>query len=253
MKNHFYIAYMGNKREEVDNFYNRINLKGINTIIEPFCGSCALSFYIASQQPKKYKYVLNDNNKFLLEMYNIIIDDTKLNEFDEKIKEIVKTIENNKENYNKICKDKDTNIISWFIANKFYAIRAGLFPLNKKIIYNSLKDYPIYEFFRNENITFTNDDALKTYNDYKDKKDALIIMDPPYLQTCNDFYLNKDVNIYEYLYNNDIKNEKARIYLILENMWIINLLFKRNKIIDEYSKTYQTSKKKTSHILITNH
>ena len=33
---------------------------------------------------------------------------------------------------------------------------------------------------------------------------SLMIMDPPYLKACNDFYLDSKVHIYEHLYKNDI-------------------------------------------------
>ena len=73
-------------------------------------------------------------------------------------------------------------------------------------------------------------------------------MDPPYLNTCNDFYFDSKVNIYEHLYENDIKNEKAKIYLILEDNWIIKLLFNKY-IIQSYDKKYQTTRKNTNHII----
>jgi len=58
MKNHFFIAYSGNKREEVNTIHDYIKPKltpSITTIIEPFCGTSALSYYISTLYPKKYK------------------------------------------------------------------------------------------------------------------------------------------------------------------------------------------------------
>ena len=78
-------------------------------------------------------------------------------------------------------------------------------------------------------------------------------MDPPYLQSCNDFYTDeKNFNIYEHVSNNNFENKPAYIAFCLENNWIIKLLFRDyiNKII--YDKTYQTTKKKTTHIIISN-
>ena len=74
-------------------------------------------------------------------------------------------------------------------------------------------------------------------------------MDPPYLIYGNDFYLDCKINIYEHLYNNDIKKEKAKIYLILEDNWIIKLLFNKY-IIQSYDKKYMTTRKNTNHIII---
>ncbi len=38
--------YHGNKREAIETIYNNLNFDNIETIVEPFCGSCALSYYI---------------------------------------------------------------------------------------------------------------------------------------------------------------------------------------------------------------
>ena len=72
MKNHFYFSYFGNKRNEVNQIYESINFDNIDLIIEPFCGSCAMSYFIAQQQPKKFKYILNDNNEHLINFMKII-------------------------------------------------------------------------------------------------------------------------------------------------------------------------------------
>jgi hypothetical protein len=58
-------------------------------------------------------------------------------------------------------------------------------------------------------------------------------------------------NIYEFLYLNDFKQVPATIYIILESVWIIELLFK-DSIIERYDKKYEISKKITSHITICN-
>ena len=56
MKNHFFFSYAGNKREEVEHIYNKLDLENIETIVEPFCGSCAVSYYIWTQnKDKNYK------------------------------------------------------------------------------------------------------------------------------------------------------------------------------------------------------
>ena len=44
-------SYRGNKRCECDDIYKIIenNLEGIDTIIKPFCGSSAFSYYISKK------------------------------------------------------------------------------------------------------------------------------------------------------------------------------------------------------------
>ncbi len=107
--------------------------------------------------------------------------------------------------------------------------------------------YHFLNFIRNENITITNIDGIETYNKYKDDKQNLIFLDPPYMLSCNDMYNHRGINIYEYLYKNPISKEKAKIYLCLENIWLIKLLFQNYKFI-EYDKRYEMSNKKTTHL-----
>lgn len=255
MKNHFYMSYAGNKRNEAKLLYENINFENIKTVVEPFCGSCAMSYFI-SLQKKGIKYILNDNNIYLKNMFDILKDEEKINKFEYDYK-IAMTNINDKEDYDKFLRDKTKDeVLRWFIKNKIYCIRPGLYPLAtdkrkfKKI--ENLKQYPIYDFFKNNDIEFLNIDGLECYKKYKDDKTNLILLDPPYLDSYNDFYEKSNTNIYEYLHNNNIIKENAHIILILEKIWIIELLFKNNNILSIYDKTYQTKKKKTQHIIIDN-
>ena len=101
---------------------------------------------------------------------------------------------------------------------------------------------PVYNFYKNAKIEFYNLDGLEIYEKYKTDNKNLIILDPPYLIYGDDFYLDCKINIYEHLYNNDIKKEKAKIYLILEDNWIIKLFFNKN-IIQSYDKNIRQQEK----------
>lgn len=250
MKNHFYISYAGNKRTECEKLYNLIKDKiNENTVIvEPFCGSCALSYYIWLLHPN-IKFKLNDMNLFLFEMYKLLKNDTKITKlekyYNEKIKKITKV------EYNLLVKNKDVQ--NQFLKKKFYSIREGLYPTAKKFTEIKIKNYPIYKFFNEANITYTNIDGLKIIQDNKDDENNIIFLDPPYINTCNKFYdyENTTENVYEYLFKNNINNYKCLLLGIFENNWIIQLLFPNN-IINSYNKLYQTSKKKTEHLTISN-
>jgi hypothetical protein len=249
--NHFYISYPGNKRKELPLIYDKLNFDGIKKIIEPFCGSVAFSFYISKKQPRKFKYILNDKEKYLKDMYEIMIDENKIKDFENIINnELENLIE--KEKYNEFTKRKD--IYGWFVKNKYYRLRPGLFHMKTKLKQIDLKKTYIYEFFNNEDIEFYNEDGLDIYKKYCNDSENMIFHDPPYLNRCNTFYSNQIVNIYEYLFKNNIKNEKAKIYLILENNWIIQLLFDGcNKI--EYDKKYSVNFSKNTnvkHVFISN-
>ena len=251
--NHFYIAYSGNQRKEMSNLYPYLDFTNITTIVEPYVGSCAISYYISTQK-QGLTYILNDNNPYLKEMYEILIDEEKTEAFENEFNDVIKDVKT-KEQYNDIVKQK--SLIGWLVANKYYNIRSGICPFGYKGKEATLKpikfdSYPIVQFFRNNKIIYMCDDAIKVYEQYKSNKKCMIIMDPPYISTTNDFYYDHNMNIYEYLYNNNIMKEKAKVYLILENIWIIKLLFQHNFILFEYDKTYELNKRKTTHILISN-
>lgn len=254
MKNHFICGYFGNKREEVDRLYELIkdNLKSVKTIVEPFCGTSAFSYYLSTKHPKKFKYILNDNNGFLIELYNIFKDEDKTNELINKLNELHNKCKDDKEEY--VKNKMDDNCVNWLYKHKYYSIRPNLYPSNRKPsdnIFNDMKKAPIVNFLKNEVIEFTNLNGLDVYEKYTKDKNSLIFLDPPYIGADNDFYKNPDLNIYEYMVNNDIDKEYAKILICINENWINKLIFKKYKIIT-YDKIYQTTKKKIKHMIITN-
>ena len=251
MKKQFYIAYFGNKRKEMTNLYPYLDFTNIDTIVEPYAGSCAVSYYISTQK-QGLTYIMNDNNPYLKEMYEILIDVEKTQLFENEFNDAIKDI-TTKEKYNDISKQK--SLIGWLVANKYFKLRPGLCPfINGMDTLKPIKfdSYPIVQFFRNNKIIFMCDDAIKVYEQYKNNNKCMLIMDPPYISTTTNFYFDYNMNIYEYLYNNNISKDKAKVYLILENIWIIKLLFQNNFLLFEYDKTYTQSRKKTTHIMISN-
>jgi site-specific DNA-adenine methylase len=254
MKNHFIFSWSGNKRMEVENIVEKINLdNNIKTIIEPYCGTSAFSVYLSKLYPKKYKYIINDIDKNLIKLYNYIKNDDQ--QIQDLINDTMKNIKN-KDDYLKIISNNyDNKFISWFISHKICSIRPGLYDLDyeysekKKVIF---KKYEIFNFLRDEDVEILNIDAVDLIKKYVGLKNCLIFLDPPYLNTCNSFYCDEQsINIYEYLYDNDLTKEKALILLVLEENWIVKLLFKKYVSV-RYSKLYQHTKKKTFHMLIVN-
>jgi hypothetical protein len=253
MKNHFFFAYNGNKREEVEIIFDEYIIKKYNNIlsqskliIEPFCGSCSLSYYLSLKYPKHFNYILNDNDKYLIELLKIAKDEVKLKDFEIKINEKAKTIDN-KIKYLEII--KNDNLESYFIKHKISTLRPGLYNLNYKYKYINLINCPIVNFLRTENIEIYNKEALEIIEEYKNNDNAIILLDPPYVQSSNCFYGSPSVKIYEYIMQNHLILNKAHFFLILGNTWIIRLLFK-DYIIYEYNKVYTLQKMKTTHLLI---
>jgi len=257
MKNHFFISYFGNKRREVEKIYKNINLDGIKTIIEPFCGSSSISYYINKENPDKYNYILNDIDKNLMIVYNKIKNNT-FNEFINKINNMCFNEKGDfidKTTYLRYVK-QNNSIEGWFIARKFYCIRHGLYPLRDKkkvnpINYtNDLRDF--IDFIKKDNVILKSDCALNIIEKYKDDETTMIIIDPPYIDLDNCYYESGGMsggNIYEYLYNNN--NFKCKFVAILNKNWINSIIFKNFKLI-EYEKKYETTKKKYIHCIYTN-
>ena len=146
MKTHFYIHYFGNKRKKMTGLYPYLDFTNINTIVEPYAGSCAISYYISTQK-KGLTYILNDNNPYLKEMYEILIDEEKTQIFESEFNNMIKDVKT-KEKYNQIIKQK--TLIGWLVSNKYFKLRPGLCPfINgndtlKPIIFSTI---PIVNFF----------------------------------------------------------------------------------------------------------
>jgi len=156
--------------------------------------------------------------------------------------------------YNNIYK-KPRNIYDYIYTHKYYNIRPGLYGYTKNIksltINKNLKLF--IEFIKSPNVHISCDDWTNCYDKFKNDDNSIIILDPPYITTCNDLYHNPDTNLYEKFYHNPIENFKASIFLILENVWLIKLLFQKSKILFEYDKYYANQKaRKTTHIIISN-
>lgn len=253
MKNHFVIAYAGNKRDEVETIYDALNLNNIDTIVEPFCGTSSFSYFLSTMHPYKYKYVLNDLNSHLYELYNILKDNVKLLDFEKLINEKAKRIVD-KVSYNNEIKNYKTDLADWFISCKIYTIRQGLYRNGYEYHYIDIKNCPIVKFLQTEHVTILNKEGVEILQEYN-KKNCLIFVDPPYLLSCNEYYddaKSKSQNIYEYIYNNNIKKMKCKFVMVVEKNWMISLLFNKVSNIIEYEKTYQTTKRITKHLIIRN-
>jgi site-specific DNA-adenine methylase len=254
MTSYFIFSYLGNKRTEYKELKPHLKLNNIKNIIEPFCGSSAIAFNIWLEYGNKFNYYLNDNSRELIDTYNIIKTEEpedilkKLNEVKSRIK--------NKEDFNKIYKDPNKNIYEIITIRKVSSFRVGLFDINRYNPDNQFKLTPtqlkFFEFVKSPNVFITFNDWFKIFDEYKEDEKSVFILDPPYMASYNDFYESKTINVYEYFYNNDLNNFKSKIILMLEDIWIIKLLFKNKKVISVYGKRYEITKNKTSHIIISN-
>ena len=251
--NHFIISYAGNKRKEYKELKKVINLDGVLNIIEPFCGSSAISFNIWKEHGNKYNYYLNDKSKELMNLYDLMKTESPehIEEEINKIKDIIF----NKDDYLKIYKKINPTIYEYIYYNRYRSFRVGLFNESKCLTKSPFKlnkiQLDFIDFIKSPNVFITNNSWEVLFDQYKNDENSFFMLDPPYMLSENGFYGEKSLNVYEYFYENPLNMFKSRIYLMLENNWIIKLLFK-DFLIHEYSKMYNITHKKTTHIIIKN-
>ncbi len=261
MTSHFYIPYAGNKNREMCEIYPKLSLDNVEIVVEPYAGTCAMSYHIwLKNKNSPMRYVLNDLDPFIFELYQVSRNPDRQEQIEKQLSDWVDefnkspTMETRKKFYLSI-KNKNSFESQIFI-NRYYQMRQGLCPtfertpqINHKF---EFKKAPVHEFFNTANITFTNNCGLSTYNEYRKEAKALILLDPPYLLSEITFYQNSSgVKIYEYLGENKMDDEPAKIYLIVENTWIMRLLFK-TLLIHQYPKKYENKHTKTIHAIFSN-
>lgn len=257
----FYFSYAGNKRKEIKNLDNLLENVKYTKVVEPFGGSCAFSIS---------EYLKNKD----LEIYISDIDDeltSFCNNFyknDELIMNIVLNIVSNIHNkedydrfYKKFCNKIDNNNIIDFCAyylfkRTFFKLRQGMYYRNAKITLNTLqknKDF-LNEFFKKHMYNCV--DYKIIFEQFKNDEDALLFLDPPYLNSCSSFYKKIDCEINFDLLWEDIfdlfNNGKCKIILIVNNNFFMRKVFEKWLYIS-YDKQYSTFKsKKTTHNVFCN-
>jgi site-specific DNA-adenine methylase len=230
----------------------------ITTIIEPFCGSCAVSYFIARKYPRRFKYVLNDNNADLIRLLNDLRSgDDAIRSIVAKLREMGATLTKEKHREN-----NKVPYYGWIYQFVVYGLRPTMYPAEGRRItaLNNLEsrflNAPIVQFLRTEDVIITHGDGVDCYERHSADPTNLIFLDPPYMQSSNDYYSEGrgQVQIYEYLHTNQLTPQPnpttAMVMVCLEDMWIIRLLFRHLlHTATTHAKKYEISKKQTSHII----
>jgi len=255
-KNHFLYSYVGNKKDESVDIIEAINFNKIENIIEPFCGSGALSYNIWLKYGNKFKYHLNDYDENLINIYKFL-KENDVDYIEDKINKIKEQVQIKDDWIKKVNEYKETkNILLYIFIRKYSSMgRFGFWKLKMSISKFKITDEQknFIKFIKEPYVEITNNDWMDVFNKFKNDNKSIIIFDPPYMFSENGFYLSKKSvnNVYEYFYKNTLKL-KSHIYFILENVWINEAIFKNFKIIKTYKKIYELSKKHTEHIIYYN-
>ena len=265
---HFLIPFYGNKGKEYKYIEPFLNFDGIENIIEPFCGSSAISFNIWLKHPH-LNFYLNDIDVDLINHYNLI----KYNDIDE----IYDTINRYKIRYNKPDEyrefaktaNKETPIDP---LKYFFMKKASRFRANETLTidyHNNGNNFPkltnlklkFIEFVKSPNVYISNDDWSVLFNKYKNNTNTMFFIDPPYIDSDNTFYNKKakqeyDDTVYRFFHKNKISSFKSKIFVILEliekNIEIFGDDDGKDNIINTYDKMYILKKKKTKHAIFSN-
>ena len=133
--------------------------------------------------------------------------------------------------------------LAWSITRKAYAITAGIFPVRdlffQKQKYN-FEEIGILKFLRTENVIITCGDGNNIVKQYQNNTNCLLLLDPPYIMSFNDFYTNDETNIYEYFFGTDLcfirhsygktyhdgiaKKKLILFHLIDNQQWVFTLI-----------------------------
>ena len=262
---HFPISFIGNKRKEFKYIEPLLNFDDIENIIEPFCGSSAISFNIWLKYPH-LNFYLNDNLKSLILIYNLLktndINDihNKMNEYKLKYNDPVEFRKFGKECN---CKEDDIDPIIYMFLRKSSRFRLGETLRMENHFSTKLFTKPnklqmkFIEFIKSPNVHISNDDWSVLFDKFKNDDKSIFLFDPPYIDSNNSFYNSKerdkyDYNVYEFFYLNKINTFNSHIYFILELIDKNTNIFGNDNIITTYDKYYKFSKKNTKHAIYTN-
>ena len=243
----------GNKEKDLKFFKEFLPLDDINTVVEPFGGTFAVIRKIYND--KKIKKIVNDNDN---EIYEIYKNPEEYLEYYKKMCAHAFTFEN--ENKNIRTKELLIDIEGkeeFKSRFKDYFIRSSIVRGN---LFRARKDNDCSQMLEiMKDIEFYNEDYKNIIEKYKDKKEAFIFLDPPYLFSNNNNYsAQRDktgmdmTHIIIYLLEL-FKDKKTlcKLMLIINKLNIIEYLFK-DYIKGEYNKQYGISKKRDVHLIITN-
>lgn len=268
----FFFAYYGGKSKEYKYIAHLLHDYDFDTFIEPFAGSYATIRKINTDdkfKDKKIKFLINDTDEELIQFYNYVKRYGTKGIVKNGL-EILKDI--NKEKYDAYIRSQPSKLkekanVYWF-KHAISSFRIGLFP-TKDI--EKFKKYEIDRYKHQDafikKLTISNVDYKEIVNKHKDDPKCVIYLDPPYFLAYNEGYKNKGKGFgdnwqddegedptREYIYlKNLLETAKALIIFIINKTELIKYFFGTDLVLGEYAVTYQSTKKKNKHLIISNY
>jgi site-specific DNA-adenine methylase len=260
--NTFYFSYEGNKRREyktIEPFLPKAS--SIKYFVEPFAGSASVAYIYSKNNPKsKITYVVNDIDTQLIKFYESIQKG--------KLKNYINFVNRNldSEAFNRIKNKKNPNVNEQFYRKKVYNLHMGINPFNdsskKTVRHINISKFKDRETFDKKAIL-----SNLSYNDifesFKNKQNAFLFIDPPYLNSSNRDYSSFKTNVTDknviidntkiYIDILDFMNTcKCKVMVVINSNSIMKYIF-QDYIKFEYQKTYDRHNKQTQHLILTNY
>lgn len=257
----FYFPYVGGKSRELPAVMKYIDMSKIESVVEPFCGSCVFSTSISKSAP-----ALNFHVNDIDEQLTSFLQDVKQNGSQKYIDFCHENWEQGKttrDQYNTVANRDDA--FGWFYRNKIYQLRRGFFPNNRKVGVDG--DYKhLDNFFMSPNVRITNDGYESVINNHREDENCVIFLDPPYFLSDNEFYKQNGRGFGgDYLSNEEfvdptanfcfirdvMKTAKAQILMVINECELLKDYY-RDFFKESYPITYQMTRKKSRHMILSN-
>ena len=242
------ISRLGKKTTDIKHFDKYLIATKIETIVEPFAGSFAVSKYYVKNIFGGSIHI-NDLDKTLIYIYKNYKEYIKLrNEIQNDLLDWIinkvctkdQIIEIKKKKYNEI-------LINEYIKN--FIIRGGLHKSLKSKKYSTIEQNIL------DKSTITNNDYRVIFDQYKNDEKAFLFLDPPYIFSDNSSYTgmdNDDNTDMLYIIKIYMDTCKCKVMLIINDLKIIRYIY-GDYVKGQYDKIYQLTHRKSRHLIITNY
>ncbi len=237
------LPYIGNKLRELPFIYEVINTKkDFQIFVDVFGGSGCVAFNIGAEY--KRPVILNEINPILIDAYNKYLDLDEYRICNLTLLDIPK----NKETFEEYKLNPDTLDKMLYIkfcsfsnlGTSFHETRAGLF--NIASVERKIKERTKYEqTIKNMDITIRNEDFRNILNEFHDNENAILYLDPPYINKPDKNYGQSfSLDDLEFI-QNYFKTCKCLVMLHIDFTGHIFMNFREHNFIKIYNLEYAMS------------